>query len=389
MRCSCLVAVVLILTLLPGCSPEPSDTSPPSQEAPTPTKPSSVTPKKPALPKTTTAPETAHQSETNNQPETTPAPDTTATPAIAPMHRGVVDHEIQVDVYEADKVYQGTTLLTDRHNSEKMRIIEVNMLGEIVWGYLVPPGIVAASDVEWLPNNNILFVSDRRGIFEVNRQGKIVWSYETDKISHDADRLPNGNTIFVWGYPDGVDDAQVTEINPEGEIVWSWHARDYFYEDPYKDIDDAGWTHTNAVTRLSNGNTLICLRNFQFVVEVAPDGSVVNVIGEGPLWAPHDPEILANGNLLVASFRPERVVEIDSETDDVIWEFMTEENGILCNRDADRLPNGNTLVCGVQKVAEITPEGEIVWQLTLNATLEEGTERGTGFYKAERITVQD
>ncbi|MFC1957879.1 hypothetical protein ACFLX0_03595 [Chloroflexota bacterium] len=40
----------------------------------------------------------------------------------------------------------------------------------------------------------------------------------TSKISHNADRLPNGNTIFVWGFPDQIDDAQVTEVNSEGVI---------------------------------------------------------------------------------------------------------------------------------------------------------------------------
>ena len=64
-------------------------------------------------------------------------------------------------------------------------------------------------------------------------------------------------------------------MTPVGEIVWSWYAKDEYDVAPYADIDDEGWTHANAVTRLSNGNTLVSLRNFNLTVEVDPDGDVV------------------------------------------------------------------------------------------------------------------
>jgi len=305
-----------------------------------------------------------------------------------PMPRGTVDPDLYVDVYKSDRVWAGTTLLRDTHNLERPRIIEVNMLGEIVWEYLIPDKLGTVTDVELLPNNNVLFVVRRKGVFEVNHSGEIVWSYLTDKISHDADRLPNGNTIFVWGFPDQIDDAQVKEVTPEGEIVWSWYAKDHFYKSPYKDIYGDGWTHTNAVTRLPNGNTVISPRNFNFVVEVDPQGSVVKTIGEGILTGPHDPEVLPNGNILVASFRPHRVVEIDAETGKIVWQFATNPRGVEGVRDADRLPNGNTLLTGIPKLAEVTAEGEIVWQLTIGVTLDPSKIRGVGFYKAERIDTQ-
>jgi len=59
-----------------------------------------------------------------------------ATPT--PMPRGTVDPEISVDIYQSDVAWPGTTLLRDTHNTASPRIIEVNMLGEIVWEYLVP-----------------------------------------------------------------------------------------------------------------------------------------------------------------------------------------------------------------------------------------------------------
>ena len=57
-------------------------------------------------------------------------------------------------------------------------------------------------------------------------------------------------------------------------------------------------------------------------------------------------------------------------------------------RDTNRLPNGNTLIIGLTAIVEVTPEGEIVWQLTLGVTLDPSRAAGLGFYKAERIGAE-
>ncbi len=134
----------------------------------------------------------------------------------------IVGPDIYVDIYNPDKAYNGTALFADYHKPERPRIIEVNMRGEIVWEYLLPvylreyihPGF----DVELLPNNNILFVAPRKGVYEINRDGKIVWSYEDEKISHNADRLPNGNTLIV-------ERIKIFEVIPDGEVVWQLRVR--------------------------------------------------------------------------------------------------------------------------------------------------------------------
>ncbi|MFC1992002.1 hypothetical protein ACFLVC_04715, partial [Chloroflexota bacterium] len=50
-------------------------------------------------------------------------------------------------------------------------------------------------------------------------------------------------------------------------------------------------------------------------------------------------------------------------------------------RDANRLPNGNTLITGTTKIVEVTPEKETVWQLTLKGVTSIGPRP---FYKADR-----
>jgi len=311
------------------------------------------------------------------------------------MPRGQVDPVIEVDIYEKGLVYPGTTILTDNHDAENPRIIEVNLLGEVLWEYRVPyalhrfvnPGFEA----QRLPDDNILFILPRYGVFEIDRSGKTVWSYLDGKISHDVDRLENGNTLVVWGN-DQKGDAQVKEISQAGEIVWSWSVKKVFDYLPYSTIYADGWTHTNAASRLPNGNTLVSLRNFNIVAEVNPDGELVRTYGEGVFSDQHDPELLANGNMLVANHRPQppnNAVEIDPDSQQIVWSFGGSQWAPQLVRDADRLPNGNTLITGTNRIIEVTTDGKIVWQLRLKAEIAREQSSGRGFFKAQRADHSD
>ncbi|MFC1514895.1 aryl-sulfate sulfotransferase [Candidatus Omnitrophota bacterium] len=301
--------------------------------------------------------------------------------------------DIFVDVYDPARAFDGTTLLPDNHLRGKPRVIEVDMKGNIVWEYILPPGLRRYTnpgfDVEALPNNNVLLTLPGKGVYEVSRNGDEVWSYLDPKVSHDADRLPNGNTLVVYGNDDKIDDAQVKEVSPQGRIVWAWHAKDHFNRQPYKDIFRQGWTHTNAAVRLSNGNTLISLRNFNIVVEVDPQGKVLRTIGEGVYQHQHDPEMLFGGNILVANHaRPQSAEEMDPETGRIVWQFKLPDPEVWPVRDADRLPNGNTLITAATEIIEVTADGDIVWQLSSgDVTFRDKEAAGLGFYKAQRIAA--
>ena len=58
---------------------------------------------------------------------------------------------------------------------------------------------------------------------------------------------------------------------------------------------------------------------------------------------------------------PNRLLELDA-SGKVVWEYT----GVVNAGDAQRLPNGNTLIsCGTQKrVIEVTPDKKIAWQFT-------------------------
>ncbi len=304
------------------------------------------------------------------------------------------DSDIAVKLYKKDKAFNGTTIFADNHKKNRPRIIEIDMKGNIVWEYKIPrhlsrytnPGF----DVERLPNDNVLFVLPLHGVYEIDRQGNVVWSYKNRKVTHDADRLENGNTLIAYGGRDKKRDAQVKEVDKKGNIVWSWRAKDHYDKKPYNNIQDQGWTHVNAVSRLKNGNTLISPRNFNMIVEVDKNGKVVREIGKNICHYQHDPEVLPNGNILFANHdKPHQLIEINPKTDEIVWKSEYLKKGNSPIRDADMLPNGNILITGVKRITEITKEGEKVWILSLeNVTLKSKRDRPSlGFYKAQRVPI--
>jgi hypothetical protein len=327
-----------------------------------------------------------------------------------------------VEVHDPERAYDGTTLFSAYHDGQPARIIEVDMYGEIVWEYEVPSEHISHEgmlcDVDLLDEDTILVAFPRSGVFEIDRHDQSFgWSYLTENISHDADRLDNGNTIFVNGQDDTANDVQVVEISshPEpgpgnhGVIQWQWAASD-LYLDRFPELGvgsgtgvaDGGWTHANAVQRLDNGDTLVSLRNFNITAIIDPLGNLVREYdwsAYGEDTDPHEPVMLDNGNLLVCLQQDAmfQAVEIDAETEEEVWSYA-HPTAFRTARDCDRLPNGNTLIVGVKgdepasmdtdfvgesSMIEVTPEGDVVWQLTLRGY---SAARSPGhFYKALRI----
>lgn len=314
----------------------------------------------------------------------------------------VADGSPYVDIYDPAKACNGATLLADLHDTANPRIIEVDMLGRVTWEYPWPSSLRGTTpvgpDVELLSNGNVLLTISGKGVYEISRAGSIVWSVSDPKVSHDADRLANGNTLVVFGNNDTPDDTHVKEVDASGETVWSWSAKSIYYNDSYKNISDQGWTHINAGTRLANGNTLVSLRNFDITAEISPAGTLAWSYDWGSLGVagvdPHEPEIQSNDNLLVClqNDSPDQAVEIRRSNGEVVWQYR--RSGLRTTRDCNRLANGNTLILGVltqstssvdddeSVVFEVTPIGEIVWQLRLkNAPV--GSSPGV-LYKAQR-----
>ncbi|WP_254279322.1 arylsulfotransferase family protein [Haloarcula marina] len=134
------------------------------------------------------------------------------------------------------------------------------------------------------------------------------------------------------------------------------------------------YSHLNDVDPVNNGSAfLLSPRNFDRVILV--NRSTKNVtwqLGEQDahevLREQHNPALLSQSppTVLVADSENDRVVEyarIDGE-----WErTWLYDRGLAWPRDADRLPNGNTLIVDTrnQRALEVTPDGDVVWEVRI------------------------
>jgi hypothetical protein len=309
-------------------------------------------------------------------------------------------NEYKISILVESQVFTGKTLFVDVSKKMKQTIVEVDTHGKILWQHTPAiPNRALLLDVSYLNNDHILYTAKGYGVIEIDRSGKIIWKHLDTEASHDADRLPNGNTIYNRGWVSKGEDV-VREITPNGDIVWSWNGLKDFDKPPFNLVDDEGWMHVNAVSRLTNGYTVISIRNFNTIVEVNQIGKVIRqwtfrseknktietkgrIAGERN----HEPEMLPSGNILVALRKPLRYVEFNPETEDIVWQWRP-SHGVnkAFNRDANRLPNGNTLVTTANQIIEVNSSGVIVWQLDGPVKTDDGDLRV--FHKAVRRSLE-
>ena len=302
---------------------------------------------------------------------------------------------------QSEKPTPGNTLISTQSYGNYGSILEVTPEGKTVWKFTPPNSRVF--DAEVLDNGNILAaVATKRAaancptkdlqinekmcvqnrIVEIDYRSKnIAWNYtwydeyiENHEV-HDADRLKNGNTAVV---DMGNDRAFV--VNQSGNITWEWKADKHLgnnstfrkqYGGPPNPGGEKDWTHINDIDRLDNGDYQLSIRNFDTVIDVDPTShNITNVVGEPGnhtrLYEQHNPDrIESAGTMLIADSQNDRIVEMDAQTDSIIWRYGG--GGLLSwPRDADRLLNGNTLITDTQndRVIELNQQGEIVWKYT-------------------------
>ena len=123
--------------------------------------------------------------------------------------------------------------------------------------------------------------------------------------------------------------------------------------------------------RFKPGNIVFSYRSCDVIGVIdRPSGEILWAWGPGVLDGQHKPHMLPNGNLLIfdnGTLRGySRVIELNPLTEEIEWEYTATPredffSGYISG--AQRLPNGNTLICegGKAHLFEVTPEGEIVW----------------------------
>jgi outer membrane protein assembly factor BamB len=229
-------------------------------------------------------------------------------------------------------------------------------------------------DVEALNQREVLFLGadgphgDNMWANVVNwRTSERVTRFRVPNDTHDVDALGDGRFAVA-----DKEDHQLYVYDAESEtVVWKYDYRDHY---PPSAGGDEDFTHVNDIDDVANGSLFLASpRNFDRVM-------LVNRSTKEPVWTlgaeddydvlheQHNPTLLTRDppTVLVADSENDRIVEYRKTGDN--WTQVWAYRGSLAwPRDADRLPNGNTLVVDTanQRVLEVTPGREVVWEYTV------------------------
>jgi hypothetical protein len=217
--------------------------------------------------------------------------------------------------------------------------------------------------------------------------------------AHDVDRYDNGDLLVA-----DIASDRVYRVDPDtGMTKWSWDAQADFEISTGGSFPD-DWTHLNDVEIVHNDWVMVSLRNQDQVAFLSPTGGLVEnwTLGSeneySTLYEQHNPDYIPQENggpaVVVADSENHRVIEYQRSNNSWKQSWVWSDSRMVWPRDADRLPNGNTLITDSNgnRVFEISPEGDIVWSYDVAFPYEAerlGTgDESTGGSSAERINLQ-
>jgi hypothetical protein len=183
---------------------------------------------------------------------------------------------------------------------------------------------------------------------------------------------------------------RVYVLNTEtGLIEWEWDAQSEYDPGSSGGSFRRDWTHLNDVSLLDDGRVMVSLRNHDRVVFIDPQSGVQEdwTLGEENSYdilnEQHNPDYIpeaAGGPaVVVADSENNQVEEFQRDNGEWVRSWAWSDDQMQWPRDADRLPNGNTLVVDTHgnRVMEIQPDGKMGWEV--GSTLPYDAERlGTG-----------
>ena len=345
----------------------------------------------------------------------------------------------EVLVHDPRRANQGWTLMTisagDRLNNTVTMDPEMfpaavmyDMDGEPVWYHvhrLPRVGDARYMDGRVLVQSMGSLSEQKLAALEVDLSGAIVWRgpLQPDNsvqghFNHHFERLPDGNYMALKNafYRRVLGDVIVV-MKPNHKEIWTWNTFDHIKPNMAK-WDGKGtfdYTHGNSLVMDSTrGVVYYNARHQDMVYKIKiSTGKVLWRLGEGGTFKAdpaakhpwflkaHGVEIQPNGNVMVYdngmksrgwSRAVEYELNLSKKTSRIAWQYSGFPNKswmTLYWGDADRLPNGNTLITAgtwspkaYSRVFEVTPEGQRVWELKLPRTKDGNT---VGAYNGQRL----
>lgn len=273
------------------------------------------------------------------------------------------------------------------------------------YGYLLPNGHLVfagmSENVRLIYSLSFTFTGFGGEIIEQDWEGNLIRTIKVPRQSHDFLIMPNGHVMYIcyadekgilpdelaarWkgGIPaedkEKIYGDNIYEVDENGKTVWEWISHEHMDPeiDAFCPLEYREHWHINTLFQCQDGNILVSPRHLNEIFKVEyPSGKIIARYGRGKLFHQHDCRELDNGNILVFdngshrhNYEPtySRVVEIDPNTDKIVWEYKAEVPSDFYSPlmgGAQRMPNGNTVICDScnARIFEVTYEGELVWE---------------------------
>lgn len=329
-------------------------------------------------------------------------------------------------IYQPDKVQPGLTLFTTG-DTQKAQLIDMD--GKVVheWGLPFselwddtaavkapqPDSHVYIEKTHLYPNGDLLAlyvaVGDTPwgyGLVKYDKDNRVLWKY-LQNAHHDLDVAPDGK-VYVLTQEIGQDDLTqyphlkapriddyVAILSPEGQELKKIRIIDVMLKSPYaRLLDTVPWyiqkgagdyLHTNSIEILDGtgarklpeatpGRILLSFREIGTIAIMDVEKEEIVWAMRGPWLRQHDPDLLANGNILLFDNQGHvgpggitRVIEVDPKTQEIVWTYAgTPEQPFESEVRSSqaRLANGNTLITESDggRLFEVRRNGEIVWE---------------------------
>jgi hypothetical protein len=337
---------------------------------------------------------------------------------------------------DLEKAYDGYNFYCARR---KGTAVLMDMQGKIVHRWSYRPTVDDYAIL--LENGDLVIVVRNTALLRINWDSEEMWRKRMP-VHHDVIQADDSSFYTIVGEREEHRNMSVwfdaiAHLSEDGEVIRRWSTYDHlseikrlldmrsfmdtildqvfasnqgegYWREARKEIgrrfDDYDYFHLNTISllpdnplerrdaRFAQGNILVCFRNVNQIAILSRDTfRVLWAWGDGELQWPHHPTMLENGNILIfdngIERRYSRIVEIDPVSSEVVWQYTADPAGDFYSSfrgSAQRLPNGNTLICESDngRVFEVTGNGEVVWTW-LNPDIRE--KRRTSLYRFTRL----
>lgn len=301
-----------------------------------------------------------------------------------------------------------------------------------------PDEFVYFRDAKLFPNGDLLVVIEGNGatpygyaVAKLDRNSDPLWIYYGG-AHHDLEVGPDGRIYAIThevvqhsleGHGNLADawlEDYLVVLSPDGEEELKMPLTEAVAASPFQHLlhTVASYSvgdplHTNAVTLIGEeaaaampfaepGQVMLSFRELNAIGIADLDRQELVWAQRGPWLGQHDPDPLANGNILLFDNygnyeRPEgisRVIEFNPVTMEIVWQYAGTPDRPLnsaIRADQERLANGNTLIAESNggRIVEVTPEGDVVWEFINPVRAGEDNDYIPIVSAAQRIAAED